>query len=97
MNVVNEKAIELVTDYRDYLEFVFERDKNYYTPSQKSYSIWITNEVINRIKRNSEIPPLQIIERFRDKIECFSHQNRNTENIFTVALENIDNILDHLM
>lgn len=97
MDIVNEKAIELVKDYRDYLEFVFERDKNYYTPSQKSYSIWITNDVINLLRQNSEIPPLQIIERFRDKIERFSRQNRNTENIFTVALENIDNILDHLM
>lgn len=97
MNVVNKLAIEIINDYINYLEFIFEREKYEYTLEQKSYSMWIANETIKVVRFNPNTPPLMTIERFRNKIEEYSHMNKKSDFIFSTALETIDNIIDVLI
>ena len=59
--------------------------------------MWIANETIKVVRFNPNTPPLMTIERFRNKIEEYSHMNKKSDFIFSTALETIDNIIDVLI
>lgn len=53
-----------------------------YSLEQESYSRWAAKELLNRLREKPMIPPLLIIEEFRDQMDEYSKVNPDTSLIF---------------
>jgi hypothetical protein len=53
-----------------------------YSLEQESYSRWAAKELLNRLRENPTIPPLLIIEEFRDQMDEYSNINPDTNLVF---------------
>lgn len=53
-----------------------------YSLEQESYSRWAAKELLNRLRENPTIPPLLIIEEFRDQMDEYSNINPDTSLVF---------------
>lgn len=54
-----------------------------YSLEQESYSRWAAKELLNRLRENPALPPLLIIEEFRDQMEEYSKINPDTSLVFS--------------
>lgn len=53
-----------------------------YSLEQESYSRWAAKELLSHLRENPTIPPLLIIEEFRDQMDEYSKVNPDTSLIF---------------
>lgn len=68
-----------------------------YNFDEVSYSKTAAEEILNLLKNNSSIPPLCVIEEFRNKMGRLSFLNEHTKDIFAVAYVTAENIIDNLI
>lgn len=68
-----------------------------YSLLQESYSKWAAREILVRLIKEKETPPLVVIEQFRDKMDEYSCRNLNTSYMFSVAKDTAEWIIDLLI
>jgi hypothetical protein len=68
-----------------------------YNLKQESYSYWAAEEILLKLISNPDIPPLIVIEQFRDQMSEYSGKNRYTSCIFSVAKDTAEWIIDLLI
>lgn len=68
-----------------------------YDLQQESYSRWAARELIIRLEKDQETPPLILIEKFRDQMNEFSCVNPSTSYIFSCAKDMAEWIIDLLI
>lgn len=64
---------------------------------QESYSRWAAREILLRLEKNRDTPPLIVIEDFRNQVDHFSGMNSHTSYIFSCAKDMAEWILDLLL
>lgn len=94
-NVPNEYAVRAVKDYISTLD---EIGIFYgYSFRQLSCLKWAASEILSLLKKNIDIPPLIVIEKFQAEMKDFSIMNPYTSRIFKTAYEAAANIIDDLI
>ena len=68
-----------------------------YDFEQASYMRWAGREVLIRLCKHPEIPPLIVIESFRDECDSYSCVNPRTSYVFSCAKDMIEWIIDLLI
>ena len=97
MNKANETAIEFVRGYCARLEqqtYPLWRSPEF---AQMSYSKTAAYEILSLLESNKDVPPLQTIEEFRDKMNKYSCLNTKTSIMFSVAYDIADDISNDLI
>lgn len=95
MNSPNKAAVEIVKDYIYYLE---ELGIWYgYSFLEVCNSKWAAEELIDILLKDMSIPPLCVVERFRDEMYRLSTLNKKTEHVFSVAVCVAEDIMDQLI
>lgn len=95
---MHEKAVSIIQDYID--TYLFEPGRNWpeYYFKERSYSRWIANEILERIKKQTSISPIDIIEDFINKLDNWScvddkiWPNVKPEEIFSIARDTAEEI-----
>ena len=64
---------------------------------QESHSRWAMDELLNRMRKQPDIPPLVIMEEFRDQMDEFSTYNPQSSLIFSTAKEIVQWAIDLLL
>ena len=93
MDAQHAAAIDIIRDYEEYLDFCFFENK--YDICRLSYARCAAREIINRIKCENDISPLDSIELFKGKMLNFN--NIHKRSIFDVGYETANDIIDLLM
>lgn len=93
MRSANDYAIDEVNDYIYHIEEI----GSWYGFDLKriSFSKWAAMEIINRLG-NQDMPPLMIIESFREDMYMYACSNKKTEEIFSTAVD-VANDIDDLL
>ena len=73
---------------------VIQRGYNF---EQASYMRWAGREVLIRLCKHPEIPPLIVIESFRDECDSYSCVNLRTSYVFSCAKDMLEWIIDLLI
>lgn len=97
MNKANEMAIQIVTEYISRLE---RQPMGYWRSSefaQLSYSKSAAREVLRLLQHNKELPPLVVIEEYRDKMNDYSCLNSVWSIMYSVAADTASSIVDELI
>lgn len=68
-----------------------------YSFEQTSYMRWAGRELLHRLIKNPEVPPLVIIEMFRDEMDSYSCINPRTSYAFSCAKDMTEWIIDLLI
>jgi hypothetical protein len=68
-----------------------------YSFEQMSYMRWAGREILSRLIKNPDIPPLITIEEFRDEMDSYSCVNSRTSYIFSCAKDMAEWIVDLLI
>ena len=68
-----------------------------YSFEQMSYSRWAAKEVLRRINKFPNMPPLFIISEFYDEMERCSKLNQYTKDIFIIASDVANEIINWLV
>lgn len=68
-----------------------------YDFEQASYMRWAGREVLIRLCKHPEIPPLIVIESFRDECDSYSCVNPRTSYVFSCAKDMLEWIIDLLI
>ena len=68
-----------------------------YNFEQASYMRWAGREVLIRLCKHPEIPPLIVIESFRDECDSYSCVNPRTSYVFSCAKDMAEWIIDLLI
>lgn len=57
--------------------------------NDRSYSLWASYEILNRIQDNPKVSPIDIMEDFVLEMTKYAHisKNENAKNIFRTALD----------
>ena len=93
----NDLAIGIVKDY------IYEFSDHIYTPWQKkefqyeTYSIWAAKELLVELSENKSLPPLFVLEKFRDKMDDYACLNKKNSFIFSVAKDTTEYLIDQLV
>ena len=91
--IQNEAAKDLVKDYIEYRDYNnFGRDIK-----EQSYIMFFAMDIFEKLCRNYDNSPLELLTDYHEKMFEFSLANPNTETFFSVGLRVIDDILDQLM
>lgn len=97
MNKANEMAIQVVQRYIERLE------RQYIHPwlssefAQRSYSISAANDILDELRANDTMPPLMIIEEYRDKMNEYSCINSFGSFMFSVAYDIAEDISNEII
>ncbi len=62
-----------------------------------SYSRWAADEIIHELEMNKDIPPLIILEEFRNKMDDYACENLRNSFIFSEAYDVVTIIIDELL
>lgn len=91
----HEQVILIIEDYIfDITEPQRNWDKHWF--KEVSYQRWAGNELLNRVRRNPEKDPIDIISDFVIKTREFSskdHEDKGDRQIFSIAYEMATDIL----
>lgn len=93
----NDLAMDIVKDY------IYEFSEHVYTPWQKkefqyeTYSIWAAKELLVELSKNKNLPPLFVLEKFRDKMDDYACLNKKNSFIFSVAKDTTEYLIDQLV
>lgn len=95
MSQAMESAIRVTEDYISSLDAF----GNWYGYDfdEVSYSKTAAAEILDLLKKNMSVPPLCVIEDFRNKMGKLSFLNEHTKDIFAVAYVTAENIIDILI
>ena len=88
MDIVCETAISIVEDYKGRIDYISEQYG--FDFKQRSYSKWAADEILRSLYENCCIPPLVVVEKFRDKMKHYSQFNV----IFSVAYDTAQDIIE---
>ncbi len=72
-------------------------NKRGYSLAQESYTKWAARELLIRLEKNRGLPPLVIIEEFRDQMDRYSTMNVRTSYPFSCAKDLAEWIIDLLI
>lgn len=92
-----ELAMDLIKDY------IYEFSNHEYSPRQKmefkqeTFGVWAATELLIELSKNPNIPPLTVMEKFRDKMDNYSCLNRHNSFIFSVAKDTTEYLIDQLI
>lgn len=94
MKTPNDYAIDEVKDYIYHIEEM----SSFYglNLEQQSFSKWAAIEIIKCLKEHTDVPPLVIIESFREEMYMYACSNKKTSFIFSIAVDvanHVDDIL----
>ena len=97
MSVASEHAIRVVKDY--ILELNEISTWQGYNFERGSYSKWFAMELLKSLKAQPSMPPLIVIENFRDSMDNYSclSKEENFRIIFSIARDVTENIIDYLL
>jgi hypothetical protein len=90
---MNEAVILILQDYIS--EHLFEPGPNWpsYYFAERSYSRWVANEIIERVKAQPLTAPIIVIEDFiRELDNCYSANEQN-EMLFSIARDAAEDII----
>ncbi|GHV42274.1 hypothetical protein FACS189490_10890 [Clostridia bacterium] len=90
MDAARENAISVIKDYEGWIEFKYDCRFNSF--DEISYSGWTVKEILRILETQECIPPLILIETFRDKMWEYSRYN----DIFLIAYHVTEEIIDQL-
>ena len=68
-----------------------------YNFEQASYMRWAGREVLARLRKHPETPPLIVIESFRDECDSYSCVNLRRSYVFSCAKDMLEWIIDLLI
>ncbi len=88
MDVLYETAVSVIEDYKERINDISEQYG--YDLKQKCYSKWATDELLRSLYENHFMPPLVVIENFKDKMKCYSQFNI----IFSIAYDTVQDIIE---
>ena len=93
----NGIAKEIIKNY------IREYSGHVYTPWQKkefqyeSFSIWAAKELLVEISKKEDLPPLYVMENFREKMDDYACLNKTNSFIFSVAKDTVNYLIDQLI
>lgn len=93
MNAPNERAIYTV----HYAIATIPIKQCGYDFKQASYMRWAGQEVLSQLYKYPDIPPLLVIEAFRDEMDAYSCVNSRTSYVFSCAKDMVEWIIDLLI
>lgn len=93
MNAPNERAIYTV----QYAIATIPKNQSGYNFKQASYMRWAGEEVLSQLRKYPQIPPLIVIESFRDEMDTYSCVNSRTSYVFSCAKDMMEWIIDLLI
>lgn len=64
---------------------------------QVAYSRWACIEIIEYLKQNRDISPLNAMEEFREKMDQYACMNPESSMIFSIAYDTCESIIDMLV
>lgn len=99
MHVANKTAILVVQDYIKRLEehpveWTYWRSSEF---ARWSYAKTTARYVLELLEKNPDIPPLMIIEEYRDKMDDYACLNAARSVMFSTAHDIADDIIDELI
>lgn len=90
-----DEAIDVIKDYIYALDEIGVWQG--YTFKELSYSKWAAKELIAYIKSHKNQPPLLVMELFRDKMFDYARLNNKPDNLFTIAYNAVQDMIDNLI
>lgn len=88
-----EAVLLILQDYMS--EHLFEPGPKWpkYYFEERSYSRWVTLEIIDRVKKQKTTPPIVIIEDFIRELDDCSSANENNRKLFSMARDAAEDVL----
>ena len=65
--------------------------------AQESYARWAANELLIELQRRKHMPPLIVMEEFRNKMDRYSLKKGPCSWIFSVAKDTAETLIDLLI
>ena len=93
MDVQNKAAINIVRDYGECLDLCFWGDD--YDILRLSYAEFAISEIIERIKNENDISPLDALEHFKEQMRAFNSRHKHL--MFEVGYETAEEIINVFM
>lgn len=59
-----------------------------------SYQRWAGNEILNRVRRNPRIDPIDVLVDFAEKTKVYSKKSAPNRQLFLIANEMVNDILE---
>lgn len=97
MNAANRIAIQTIEDYIKRLERQFKEHWVTSEFEQQSYSKWVANDILGHLKKECSIPPLQLLEEYREKMDEYSCYNSKNSIMFSTLKDTVEDIIDELV
>ena len=97
MNTANKTAIQIVKDYIPELERyedLWWRSSEF---AQWSYSKTAAKEILELLEKDTNTPPLVVIEEYRDKMNNFACLNPKWSIMYSVAADIAEYMIDELI
>lgn len=89
----HEEAVRLV---RDYMNDIRPPEHNWpaYWFKNHSYSVWVCEEILNKLEENPHVNPIDIIEKFVCELDYYSTLSKTSEfrMIFSIARDIAEDI-----
>lgn len=96
-NIPMQRAMRIVKECRQMIDLHRTYAVNSELFRQESYSRWATDELLNRMRKHPDTPPLVIMEEFRDQMDGFSTYSQQSSLIFSTAKETAQWAIDLLL
>lgn len=91
---MNEAVILIIESYiREHLFDPASSWPKYYF-KERSYSRWVANEILERVKEQKTTPPIIVIEDFIRELDDCSCGNENNKLIFSIARDAAEDMLN---
>lgn len=87
-------AIEVVKNYGEYLEDIFNSVPMEYSLNEMSYSRWAITELLDRLEYCLPGDELSTMEQLSNDLVEYSQINTHNNRLFTIALEIVNNAID---
>ncbi len=94
MDCAQRSATESISNYIS--ETIFEARSHASSFEKISCVRWAANEALDAISNHSQTPPLIVLEELKEKMQRCIHVHAETNEIFQIATDTIDEIV-HLL
>ena len=90
--MMTDNAVAVIEDYIS--TYLFPPMKNWpeYYFKERTYARWIANDILEAIKAQPWIPPVDIVEEFYDKVDEYASLGALDDRIFAMARETVEEI-----
>lgn len=91
---MDKNSVQAIQEYIDehYSKFPVMWNKDLFR--QWSYSKWISNEILDLVKKEKQYPAKMVIETFIDKLDDWACKNDSTSRLFSAAYDAAVDIMD---